>query len=165
MSAYANTTVAVEKSQKMVRDLLTKYGATRFAMAEEIDNAGVYWIALSFGYDDMLVRMRVPLKLDEQAIRSKSKSARTKTFDQIRQDAADQEAKRIWRVLAWNLKARLVAVEEGLETLAEAFLAHVIDPGTGQTIFESLQETGQVTLESLRLPELTASTGDGQVVS
>jgi hypothetical protein len=38
----------------------------------------------------------------------------------------EQEARRIWRVMAWNLKARLISVEEGVETFAEAFLAHLV---------------------------------------
>jgi predicted DNA-binding protein (UPF0278 family) len=49
-------------------------------------------------------------------------------------------------VIAWNLKARLVAVEEGVETFAEAFLAHIIDPTSNRTIYEQLADTGAVEL-------------------
>jgi hypothetical protein len=58
----------------------------------------------------------------------------------------EQEAKRIWRVMAWNLKARLVAVDEGVETFEEAFLAHLLDERTGRTIYEQLADDGRVEL-------------------
>jgi hypothetical protein len=68
----------------------------------------------------------------------------------------EQEAKRIWRVLAWNLKARLEAVEEGVETFEEAFLAHLLDERTGETVYEQLVRTGTVELGAPLTPALPA---------
>lgn len=48
--------------------------------------------------------------------------------------------------MAWNLKARLVAVEEGVETFEEAFLAHLVDERSGRTIYEQLVDDGHVQL-------------------
>jgi hypothetical protein len=145
--AYATTTVPVEKSQGEVRKLLAAHGASRFAFGEETDSAGVRWAMVQFGHRGLMVRMRVPHKpVDERAIRSKTSRARTKTADDFRAELEEQEARRIWRVIAWNLKARLVAVEEGVETFAEAFLAHIIDPTSNRTIYEQLADTGAVEL-------------------
>lgn len=147
MAAYETTTVPVEKSQGEIRKLLGLHGATRFAFGEETDDAGVRWAAVTFGHAGLVVRIRVPHKpVDEKAIRSKVQRARTKTYEQFEGEAIEQEAKRIWRVMSWNLKARLVAVEEGVETFAEAFLAHLVNPESGQTVYEELADTGTVSL-------------------
>jgi hypothetical protein len=145
--AYSTTTVQVEKSQSEVRNLLTSHGATRFAFGEETDAAGVRWAMVQFGHSGLMVRMRVPHKpVERNAVSSRYNRSRSKTWDQIEQEMAEQEARRIWRVIAWNLKARLVAVDEGVETFAEAFLAHLLDPETNRTIYESLTDTGAVDL-------------------
>jgi hypothetical protein len=135
--AYAGTTVPVEKSQGEVRKLLTDFGATRFVFGEEVDDDGVRWALVQFSRRDMMVRLRVPHKaLDERAIRAKVQRARSKTTEDFRAELDEQEAKRIWRVIAWNLKARMVSVEEGVETFEEAFFSHIVTP-TGETVWEA----------------------------
>lgn len=145
--AYENTSVSVERSQAEVRKLLGKHGSQRFAFGEERDDGGQRWAAVSFVHGQHAVRMRVPLKLvDEREVRARARRAHTRTADQIRDEMYEQEEKRIWRVIAWNLKARMVAVDEGVETFEEAFLAHLIDQQTGRTIYEQLAEEGRVEL-------------------
>lgn len=159
MSAYATTTVPVERSQAEVRKLLTDYGASRFAFGEETDSAGVRWAAVQFAHGGHAVRMRVPHKpLDDKALAAKARRARTQTYAQFEAAAIEQEAKRIWRVIAWNLKARMVAVEEGVETFEEAFLAHLVNAQTGRTVYEELADSGRVELGT---PLLALGRGDG----
>jgi hypothetical protein len=147
--AYETTTVNVEKSQGAIRTLLAQFGAQRFAFGEEVDEAGGAWAALSFAHHGLAVRIKVPHKTpDSSAVAKKLSRTRSKTSADIRFELGEQEAKRIWRVMHWNLKARLEAVEEQVETFEEAFLAHIIDPGTGETIYEQLRDTGTVTLPS-----------------
>lgn len=158
--AYEGTTVAVEKSQSEVRRLLAEHGAQRFAFGEETDDGGVRWAVVTFQARALMVRIRVPHKpLDEAEVRRKYQRARSKTIDQIRFEAHEQEARRIWRVIAWGLKARMVAVEEGVETFEQAFLAHLLDPRTGQTIYEQLADTGSVDLGRPLAGLLESSTG------
>lgn len=159
-SAYGTTTVAVERSQGEIRKLLVRHGAQRLAFGEERDEMGQRWAAVTFQAGVHAVRMRVPLKIvDEREVRAKLIRARTKTVDQIRDGLYEQEERRIWRVLAWNLKARLVAVEERVETFEEAFLAHLLDPRTNRTIYEQLAEDGRVELAA---PLLALTAGDGR---
>lgn len=153
--AYETTTVPVERSQGEIRKLLGKHGAGRFAFGEERDEVGQRWASVAFTFGGHSVRMRVPLKLvDEREVKAKYMRSRTKSQDEIRDGMYEQEEKRIWRVLAWNLKARMVAVEEGVETFEEAFLAHLLDPATGRTIYQDLAEHGRVELSAplLALP-------------
>lgn len=153
--AYESTSVPVERSQGEIRKLLVRYGCQRLAFGEERDDTGRRWAAVTFQAKLYAVRMRVPLKLvDEWAVSEKHRRSRTRTRDEVRDLLYEQEERRIWRVLAWNLKARMVAVEEGLETFEEAFLPHLLDPRTGRTIFEHLAQEGRVELPAplLALP-------------
>ena len=147
MSAYATTSVPVEKSQTEIRKLLQRFEVRRLAFGEERDESEVRWVAVTFEARALAVRMRVPLKqVNEHDVRAKTLRSRTKGVVEVRNDMYAQEERRIWRVLAWNLKARLVAVEEGLETFEEAFLPHLIDPRTNRTIYEQLATDGRVEL-------------------
>jgi hypothetical protein len=154
--AYANTEVPVERSQGAIRKLLSDYRADQFGFGEENDPDGGRWAAVSFRAQGYVVRMRVPLKVvDERAVAAKHQRSRSKSREQIEHEAREQEARRIWRVMHWNIKARLEAVDEDVETLAEAFLAHLVNPATGRTVYDELSEYGTVELPSA-LPQLTA---------
>lgn len=154
--AYESTTVPVERSQAEIRKLLVRFGAQSLAFGEERDDAGQRRAAVTFQAKVYAVRMRVPLKLvNEREVTVKYERARSRTRDEIRDQLYEQEEKRVWRVLAWNLKARMVAVDEDLETFEEAFLPHLLDPRTGRTIYEHLSEEGHIELPAplLALPE------------
>ncbi len=135
--AYSTTEVAVERSQGEVRKLLYTHGATNFSFSEGF-SAGAHWASVEFVHNDHLVRVRVPLKvLDLKKVKAKADRSRTKTSSQIAHEMVEQEARRIWRVLVHGLKARLVSVEEGVETFEQAFLSHLVDPNTNQTLWEA----------------------------
>jgi hypothetical protein len=154
-TAYATTTVPVERSQGEIRKLLQDHGAARLAFGEERDGDR-RWAAITFTTQAHGVRMRVPLKqVNEHDVRARAVRAHTKTVKDIRDEMYKQEERRIWRVLAWNLKARLVAVQEGLESFEEAFLPHLINPRTNRTVYEELAHDGRVELDAplLALPE------------
>lgn len=158
MSAYSSTTVPIERSQGQIRELLARHGAREFGFGEAIDDNGDSWMAVTFTHQALRVRLRVKLKLvSMDVINAKARRARTKTRDDLIYELSEQEARRIWRVMAHNLKARMVAVDEGVETFEEAFLAHIVNPNTGQTIYEQLAEFGQIDLDT---PLLQLGRGD-----
>lgn len=147
--AYAATEVQVERSQGEIRKLLYAHDAANFSFSERsID--GVQWASVEFVLHDQLVRVQAPLKgTDAKTINDKVNRSRTKTKAQIEREMSEQEARRIWRVLYHGLKARLVSVEEGVETFEQAFLAHLVDPITRQTLWDatkSLIESGVLRL-------------------
>jgi hypothetical protein len=143
--AYEGTSVLVSKSQEDIRRLLQKHGASQFTFGEGTVEGRVF-VAVEFVIGNFRVRMKVPLKMQkEDVLATKARRARSKTLGEIRAEANEQEARRIWRVIHWALKARLEAVEEEVETLEQAFLSHlVLDNGT--TVYESLVHTGRVDL-------------------
>lgn len=139
--AYETTTVPVDKSQGAIRQLLVKHGADQFTFG---DGGGpVAWAGIEFAHAGLLVRMRAPLKVDEDELRQTWEKHRRnqgkKTEVEWRRQHVEQEQKRIWRVLHWTMKARLEAVEERVETFEQAFLAHIVDPATNRTLYERLQ--------------------------
>lgn len=168
MMAYENTEVSVEKSQGDLRKLLTKYGADRFTFGESVDLEDVRWAGVEFTHDGHLVRMVAPLKPpDEKWVRGKVQRARSKTREDFVAEHHEQEARRIWRVVFWSLKSRLVAIEEGVETFEQAFLAHLVDPASDRTLWQHIApsvEAGTLKIGGRGLPALTAGSYDEDVV-
>lgn len=141
--AYEGTSVPVDKSQGAIRKLLRGYGAERFAFGQDLIGGTTYAV-VRFVVEGNEVRLRVPVKeptpeeIRERARRAKKRAAYADPFE--------QEERRIWRVIHYNLKARMEAVENDVETFVQAWLAHVVNPATGRTIYEELAETGRVEL-------------------
>lgn len=153
--AYESTSVPVERSQGEIRKLLIAHAVEQLAFGEERDATGQRWAAVTFRHGAYAVRIKVPLKVvDERAVNTKFSRSRTKGRDEIRDVLFEQEERRIWRVLSWGLKARMVAVDEEVETFEQAFLPHLLNPETGRTIYEQLAEEGHVQLPAplLALP-------------
>lgn len=170
--AYATTEVSVSRSQEGLRDLLRRHGASSFQFGESFIE-GQQVAALEFVHQDQMVRMLVPHKQpDERAIRLKIQRAQTRTPQQIRAEFEEQEARRIWRVMFHSLKARLVAVEEEVETFEQAFLSHLVDPATGRTLWETFApavedgrlRVGGAGLFGNGLPELAPPADDAEII-
>lgn len=135
--AYETTEVAVEKSQGEIRKLLTSHQATSFSFGEAL-HQGVPWALVEFTRGQLRVRIAVPHKPPTEAqIREKVRRALTRSEAQIRADVGEQEARRIWRVLYHGLKARMISVEEAVETFEQAFLPYLVDPVSGKTLWEA----------------------------
>lgn len=155
--AYETTDVPVSKSQDELRGLLIKFGAMQFTFGEGRD-----WAGVEFVHEEQLVRVRCPLKQPtDQQIKSYRSAAHSETATAVMR-LLDKEAMRVWRVLVWSVKARLVAVEEGLETFEQAFLSHLVDPSSGRTLWEAVKqpiESGAMRLGGPGMREL--GRGDG----
>jgi hypothetical protein len=86
-------------------------------------------------------RVKFMLRLPEASARefNYSKPAKNNPPKRLTEGAAfarwDQACRRKWRALLIAIKAKLVAIDEGIETFEEAFLAHVVLPD-GQTVGE-----------------------------
>lgn len=144
---YASTEVPISKSQDELRQMLMKFGAEQFTFGQGPD-----WAGLEFVHEGHLVRMRCPLRSYDakMASRPHKKTLTPETWPEA-------EGRRIWRVLVWSVKARLVAVDEGLETVEQAFLAHMVDPATDRTLWQTVREaieSGRMRLGGPGLPAL-----------
>ena len=108
----AGTSVPVERSRAEVERVVVKYGATKFGTLSEETKATVF-----FEIKGRQVQWAVPLPPKSQP-------------------TADREVRRRWRVLVITVKAMLEAVESKLLTFDQAFLPHIVVPGTAKTIGE-----------------------------
>jgi hypothetical protein len=110
----ANTSVPVDRTRAEIEHTLMRYGATGFAYGMEADRAMV-------GFQTAERRIRFVLPL----VRTKQQS----------QSHYDQMTRCRWRALLLSIKAKLEAVESGIESFDEAFLSHIVMPN-GQTMAE-----------------------------
>lgn len=137
MSAYQDTSVPVDKSQAAIRSMLRKYGADHFAFSESADLAEV-----AFRSGVLAVRMRVPIRpMTAEAARAVARQRKRKQ-DTAESDRWESETRRVWRVLYWLLKSRMEAIDAGVETFEQAFLAHLLDPRSDRTVYETMADAG-----------------------
>jgi len=138
MTLYAaKTTVPVERSRAAIEKLLTRYGATKVAIAWGSGRSTVY---VYFEVHDRKVQfdMRLP---DRRApeIRCKPLPRSPGRFGRLRTEkqaeaAYDQECRRRWRALLIVIQAKIEAVRSGITSFDVEFLAHILLPGTGDTV-------------------------------
>lgn len=110
MSRYASRTrVPVSKSRSEIETIVMRYKADQFGSAMDIERGRAM---IQFRLKTWLVRFILPLP-----------------------NRNEQDQRQRWRALALVIKAKLEAVESGITTIEEEFLAHVVTP-EGQTFGE-----------------------------
>lgn len=133
MSRYAeNTSVTSEASRSEIERTISRYGATSFAYGWENDRA-----VIGFRIDDRQVRFVLPMpnRNDREFTHTPTRGTpRTPTAAATEYDKAVRQR---WRALALVVKAKLEAVEAGIVTFDEEFLAHIVLPG-GQTVHDTV---------------------------
>jgi hypothetical protein len=128
----ADTDVSVEKSRAEIERLIIRYGATSTAfmnapgramiMFEAKGRRIVFELPLPNIADDKLF-----LKDGRGSVRSPER----------RHDAWEQVCRQKWRALALVIKAKLEAVESGITTFENEFLAHIMMPD-GMTVSQHI---------------------------
>jgi hypothetical protein len=123
LGRYAETTnVPVERSRQEIERVLVKYGAKKFGTMTEPEQVTIY-----FEIKGREVALHLPMPHDKDPVwRARGETAR------------ERETRRRWRVLVITVKAMLEAVESKLLTFDQAFLAHIVIPGSGRTIGDAL---------------------------
>ncbi len=155
MSIYAkDTSVSVEKSRAEIEAILTRYGATAFAYATNMDKAMIKFEASGRHIAFVL------LMPDKTADRFKFPSYRGKVQKwgrALAPEAArvkwDQECRQKWRCLALAIKAKLESVESGIATFEDEFMAHIILPN-GQTVGQFMRPQIETAYNSGAMPAL-----------
>lgn len=115
------TTVAAEKSRGEIEAALREFGATQFGYM-----SGPTEAFIAFEYHDMGLRFRLPLpSISDDAFRySGSGYRRRLRSDAQIEKAYHAEVRRRWRCLYDVIGAKLTAVEDGIESFEQAFLAY-----------------------------------------
>lgn len=132
------TTVPVERTRAEIERMLVGYKATKFATLWSETGT-----IIVFEMSDRRIRFNLDMpdkkdfELDPRSTYKKRSASRT-------QSVYDQECRRRWRALALVIKAKLEAVETGITTLEQEFLAHIVLPNNatvGEWAAEQLQRS------------------------
>lgn len=128
MPKYAEaTTVASDRSRAEIERTLRRYGASAFAYGWEDQTAHV-----AFKIGGRQIRFRIPLP--DRAGFTRTPTGRTRS-QSAADEAWEQAVRQRWRALALVIKAKLEAVEAGITTVEDEFLAAVALPD-GRTVGE-----------------------------
>lgn len=131
MSRYAaDTSVRSEQSRAEIERTLSRYGATGFMYGWTGNQA-----VIAFEMQALRVRFNLPMPnvADRQFTHTPAKGQLRSVEGQ--REAYEQAVRQRWRALALVVKAKLEAVESGITTFEEEFLAHIVLPG-GRTVGE-----------------------------
>lgn len=125
--AYAeSTTVSADRSRAEIEKTLARYGADSFIYGWDRDRAIVGFVARG-----KQVRFQLPMP-DRQAKEFTHTPGRgLKRTPAQAEEAFEQAVRQRWRALALVIKAKLEAVESGIVTFEQEFLAHVMLPNGG----------------------------------
>jgi hypothetical protein len=143
MTYAANTSVSIENSRMEIERTLARYGAEEFIYGAKPDQA-----VIQFRYAKRIIRFNLPLK-GWQSFKTSPKGRSRR--DGPAQEAWEQDCRSRFRALALVLKAKLEAVESGITTFEEEFLAHVLLPN-GQTVYEETRAKIATAYESGKVP-------------
>jgi hypothetical protein len=148
----AKTSVSSEKSRAEIEQVLARYGASHFMYGTSPDRAVV-----AFQASGRRIKFELPMPDPKAREFSHVKRAR-QHFETPRTDAArvaawEQACRQRWRALLLVIKAKLEAVEAGITTFEEEFLAHIVLPN-GQTVGDAFIPQIGVAYETGRMPAL-----------
>lgn len=159
MARYAEgTSVPVERSRGEIEQTLARYGADQFLYGYDQEQAVV-----AFRADGRQVRFTLPMpdrtSRDITHKRVNQHSGGMVVRSQAEQVKAYEQAQRqAWRALALVIKAKLEAVESGIVTFEQEFLAHMVLPN-GQTVGDWVEPQLAAAYEGGGMPELMPATG------
>lgn len=124
-----HTDVPVERSKIELERLIGAMGATDY-----MPYTGEQGEKIFFKVRGILIRMEIPsINPDRFA---KTPTGRERTLSQI-QKLVQEERKRLWRALILMVKGKWEAIQEGITTIENEFLPHMMLPNK-QTVQEFL---------------------------
>lgn len=127
MTFAKGTEVSVTKSRAEIERLIERYGATSTAFMNAPGRAIVCFEASG---RRIMFELKLPSIEDKRFQRDGRGSTRT---PEKRHEVWEQACREKWRALALVIKAKLEAVEAGITTFEDEFLAHIVMPD-GQTV-------------------------------
>lgn len=145
MGYAENTTVSAERSRAEIEKTLQKYGADQFMYGWNGLDAIV-----GFKMNEKVIRFKLcmPDKKDEKF--TYTPSGRERRDSNASYKAWEQATRQRWRALCLVIKAKLEAIESGITTFEEEFLAHILLPN-GKTVsqfalpeIEGMYKTGKM---------------------
>lgn len=150
MARYADRTeVSSDRSRVEIESTLKRYGASRFGYGWDENSA-----VIMFQIGNRQVRFNLPMP-DRNDRRFTHTAVRKYQRDADGQEAEYERAVRQrWRALCLVIKAKLEAVEAGISTVENEFLAHIVLPDSGATVGERINPQLALAYERNEMPAL-----------
>lgn len=149
MTRYAqNTQVSSTSSRNEIEQTIRRYGARDFAYGWTFGKAMV-----GFSVEGRQVRFYLPLPDPSDPAFTHTPARGTKRSASAADAEYEKAVRQRWRALALVIKAKLEAVESGIVTFDEEFLAHIVLPG-GRSVYESVQPQMQQAFETGQTPAM-----------
>ena len=150
MTYAQETRVSIAKSKTDIERTLTRWGADQFIMGWEGDSA-----AVGFRINGRQVKMIMPIP--PRSDFTESPAGHYRSEGSI--ESAWQQGQRArWRGLLLIIKAKLEAVEAGIVSFDEEFLAHVVLP-SGETVGRWAVPQVEIAYETGHMPSMLITDG------
>ena len=161
MGIYAEkTSVPVVKSRAEIEATVTRYGATRFASMFEQGRAIIVFEASG---RRVMFELPLPDRAEFKIYKVNTGYGHTKERERSPQDIEahwEQACRQRWRALALVIKAKLEAVDAGITTFEDEFLAHIVLPN-GKTVGRWFKPQLAEAYEHKKMPPMLMA-GDGK---
>lgn len=148
MGYAENTSVPADRSRNEIERTLQRYGADAFSYGWEGDMA-----VIAFRAGGRMVRFTLTMPDKADADFTRSPSGRKARTDEQALKAWEQATRQRWRALALVVKAKLEAVESGITTFEEEFMAHILLPD-GTTVGQFMGPQIETAYETGDMPSL-----------
>jgi hypothetical protein len=161
--AYAqSTSVPVERSRAEIEKLLSRHKCTKFMAGVDHD---AHRATVQFQAHNRIVKFDITLPDPNDPKYKRIKNSYLQRTTSGVAKIVEQEERTRWRALLLVVKAKLEAVESGIATFEDEFLAHVLLPNQ-QTVAEYIGPTVAQIYETGRMPtERMLSAGEEPVIA
>lgn len=143
----SNTTVSEDKSRADIEKSLRKYGAQRFLYGWD-ENCAV----IAFTMRERQIRFYLPMPDEGDREFTHTPRGQLRSTQQ-REIAIQQERRRRWRAFFLVIKGKLEAVETGIMTFEDEFLANTVLPD-GSTVGKWIKKQMEVTYRDGTMPKM-----------
>jgi hypothetical protein len=133
----ATTSVPVAKSKMKIEAILERYGAEQFMSGWNAQSAV---IGFTIGIDgEQFRQIWFNLPMPDKSERRFTHSSKGMRSSELAHKEWEQACRQRWRALALVIKAKLEAVETGISTIEDEFLAQTV-MDDGRTVSQHVKE-------------------------
>lgn len=134
MRRFANSThVPIDRSLGEIRKTILRYGGDQFLTGEDTKSNRAF-----IGFRIRGTSVKIYLPLPDKSTFYKTEKGRARRNESLVQQAYEQASRQSWRALNLVIKAKLEAVEAGITSIEQEFLANLLLRDGQRTLLEGI---------------------------
>jgi hypothetical protein len=149
-----NTDVSVERSRGEIERLLLRFGASKFQYGWDGDRC-----VITFKLRERIIQFELPLPDRNDPAFTTTPSGRAKRNPADIGKAWEAAQRRKFRALCLSIKAKLVAVDEGIAEFEDEFLANIVVNKNGATVGKLIKAQIAEAYDSNKAPKMLTLSG------